>query len=162
MDEKNKTTEIERKFLVQPGYLPPDFPSAGQRMVQGYVPTSNQTAVRVRIAGDAAWLTLKTPRVSLSRREFEYEIPVEEAIDILELLCTHRVEKIRTLVEHQGDTWEVDVFSGRNEGLVLAEIELPAEDSSFESPDWLGAEVSFDPKYTNSALSRDPFSTWQR
>lgn len=162
MDEKHKTTEIERKFLVQPGYLPPDFPKSGIRMVQGYVPTSNQTAVRVRIAGDAAWLTLKTPRVSLSRREFEYEIPVDEATDILELLCTHSVEKIRTLVEHQGHTWEVDVFSGLNVGLMLAEIELPSEDTAFEPPSWLGAEVSFDPKYTNSALSRDPFSSWDR
>jgi len=160
MDEKHKTTEIERKFLVQPGFLPPGFPEAGQRMIQGYVPTSNETAVRVRLAGDAAWLTLKTPRVGLSRREFEYPIPVDEATDILELLCMHTVEKIRTNIEYEGHTWEIDVFSGKNEGLVLAEIELPTEDTSFDAPDWLGAEVSFDPKYTNSALSREPFLSW--
>jgi len=162
MDAKDKTTEIERKFLVAPGYLPPGYPASGVRMVQGYVPTSNETAVRVRIAGDTAWLTLKTPRVELTRREFEYEIPVVEAADILELLCSHRVEKTRTNVEHAGHTWEIDVFAGANEGLVLAEIELPSESTAFERPEWLGEEVSFDPRYTNSALSRDPFGTWDR
>lgn len=157
MDGKDKTVEIERKFLVKEGWRPP---GEGVRMRQGYVPTSNRSAVRVRIAGDRAWLTLKTPRVHISRREFEYEIPVDDAADMLELLCAKQVSKTRTRVDHAGHVWEVDVFEGDNEGLVIAEIELGSEEESFELPDWVGEDVSHDLRYANSALSERPYKTF--
>lgn len=152
MKEKDKrTTEIERKFLVREGWLPP---TKGVRMRQGYVPTANKSSVRVRIAGERAFLTLKTPRQGISRREFEYEVPVQEAEDMLDLLCTTELSKMRHLVEHAGHTWEVDVFSGANAGLVMAEVELDAEDAEVELPPWIAAEVSHDLRYTNSELAK--------
>jgi len=151
--------EIERKFLVNKallGALP-----VGQRLCQGYIPTSNSSTVRVRIAGDQAFLTLKGPSQVVTRSEFEYPIPLVEAEAMLQELCeSSRIEKTRYLLEHEGHTWELDVFADSNEGLLVAELELEDENEAFARPPWLGEEVSHDPRYFNSNLVKQPFATW--
>jgi adenylate cyclase len=153
------TVEIERKFLV------PDrrFLSGleGERLTQGYIASTERATVRVRIGGTRAWLTLKGRTEGISRREFEYEIPLAHAEACIADLCTGPViDKTRYRVAHNAHVWEVDVFHGDNEGLVLAEIELTREDECFECPSWLGAEVSGDPRYYNSNLARRPYRSW--
>ena len=147
--------EIERKFLVTS-----DAWRASVRraipMAQGYVRSLDAT-VRVRIAGDEAFLTLKGRTTGVSRSEWEYPIPVTDARQMLDELCGGgQVIKTRHEVEHAGFVWEVDVFEGENTGLVMAEIELPSEDATFNLPVWAGEEVSGDARYYNSALAREP------
>lgn len=151
--------EIERKFLVRSGaWLPSDD---GRHMAQGYVVTGPPVSVRVRIAGDAGFLTLKKDRGEGVRSEFEYQIPLDEAEQMLTELCGDRVvEKTRYRQLHEGHLWEVDVFHGANAGLIVAEIELDRLDSAFSRPPWLGAEVTADRRYLNSCLAVAPFTTW--
>lgn len=145
--------EIERKFLVvQPL---PDW--EGDRIVQGMLALTPN--VRVRVRGERGYLTVKGPQQGITRPEWEYEIPVLDALEMLDL-CTLKVEKTRYEVEHAGHLWEVDVFEGVNKGLIVAEIELSSENETFERPSWLGAEVSDDPRYLNTNLAKAPFSTW--
>ena len=147
--------EIERKFLVDTSKLP-TLPK-GQIMKQGYIPTQGIT-VRARISDDQAFLTLKGRATGLSRSEFEYPIPVEDAQQILNELCTHPlIEKTRYLIPYGDHTWELDIFEGDNQGLVVAEIELSSENESFEKPEWITKEVSYDTKYRNSNLIAHPF-----
>ncbi|TKG90378.1 CYTH domain-containing protein [Puteibacter caeruleilacunae] len=150
-------TEIERKFLINHNKSIPF--GKGVKMVQAYLCADKSRTVRVRIAGDQGFLTIKGPTQGVSRKEFEYEIPVAEAIELLPL-CDAVVEKIRHCISYQGKVWEVDVFSGDNDGLILAEIELSSEDEKFELPEWIGEEVSGDKRYFNSYLSRIPFKNW--
>lgn len=151
--------EIERKFLVRPGWLP-DTP--GVPYVQGYLTAAGEVTVRARIAGDRAFLTLKTPSRGLVRDEYEYEIPLADAQDMLMTLAAGRiVAKNRHFVEYGGFTWEVDVFKGANAGLVLAEIELDAAERQFPLPDWAGDEVSDDVRYRNRYLAGNPYSAWK-
>jgi len=150
--------EIERKFLVcgQPwrGH-------AGRRMVQGYVPAARGTW-RVRMAADAAWLTVKGPSSGCVRHEFEYAIPVEDARQMLDLFAERPlIEKTRYAIPCGASDWVVDVFHGANEGLVLAEIELEHPEAPFERPPWLGREVSLDRRYTNACLARQPWPEWR-
>ena len=150
--------EIERKFLVDTSKLP-TLPK-GHIMKQGYIPTQGIT-VRARISDDQAFLTLKGRATGLSRSEFEYPIPIEDAQQILDELCAHPlIEKIRYLIPYGDHTWELDIFEGANEGLVVAEIELSSEDEEFKLPIWTTEEVSHDTKYRNSNLIRHPFSNW--
>lgn len=151
-------TEIERKFLVKTELW--TRPERGTRFVQGYLVTSGRSSVRVRIAEDHAFITIKGRTVGISRSEFEYEIPVGEAEELLALSETPLIDKIRYLVEHEGHTFEVDVFAGENAGLVVAEIELASEAESFTRPSWLGREVSFDRRFANSSLARVPYGRW--
>ena len=152
--------EIERKFLVNTSKLP--TLSKGHIMKQGYIPTQGIT-VRARISNDKAFLTLKGRATGLSRSEFEYPIPVEDAQQILNELCAHPlIEKTRYLIPYGKHTWELDIFEGENEGLIVAEIELSHEDESFEKPQWITQEVSYDTKYRNSNLINHPFSTWSK
>lgn len=152
-------TEIERKFLVnsdawrdgQPGVL----------LQQGYLSRDPDRTVRVRVAGDAAFLTIKGRSEGISRVEFEYPVPVEDARALLALCLPPLIEKRRHEVRHGGHVWEIDEFLGANAGLIVAELELPAEDTAFEHPSWLGREVSDDPRYYNSNLSQVPFSAWE-
>jgi CYTH domain-containing protein len=117
--------------------------------------------VRVRIEGGRAVLTIKGKTTGASRGEWEYDIPVADATELLDGLCEQpQVEKIRHRIEHAGHTWEVDEFLGLNAGLVVAEIELGAEDEAFEKPDWIGVEVTGDKRYYNSSLIRQPYSQW--
>ena len=151
--------EIERKFLVaDTAFL---ALLEGERLTQGYIASTDRATVRVRIAGTRAWLTLKGRTEGFSRREFEYQIPLAHAeVCIAELCAGPVIDKTRYRVAHNAHTWEVDVFHGDNEGLVLAEIELAREDECFECPAWLGVEVSGDPRYYNSNLAKRPYRHW--
>ncbi len=152
--------EIERKFLVNTVNLP--SLSNGHSIKQGYVPTHGAT-VRVRIRDEEAYLTLKGKVAGISRSEFEYAIPVKDAKQMLDELCTHPIiEKTRYLISYKGHIWELDVFEGYNKGLIVAEIELESEDESFEKPKWVTEEVSYDRKYRNSNLISNPYCIWNK
>jgi len=150
--------EIERKFLVDTRKWKPTF--EGTRLVQAYLSIDPNPTVRVRIAGIKAFLTIKGRSKTISRPEFEYEIPVNEAQEMMKLAISYPVEKIRYKIMHEGFLWEVDVFSGKNEGLVVAELELESENQVFPRPYWLLEEVSGDRRYYNSYLSQHPFQEW--
>lgn len=151
--------EIERKFLIdleKIGSL-----NDGTIIKQGYISTKDNTVVRVRLAGSKAYLTLKGENKGVTRLEFEYEIPVGDALEMIDALCNGPVvEKARYLVVHSGHTWEVDIFDGDNKGLVVAEIELESEDEAFDLPHWVTTEVSGDVRYYNSSLLDNPFKNW--
>ena len=153
-------TEIERKFLVVS-----DAWRAGARGTlyrQGYLCTTPERTVRVRVAGEKGYLTIKGIRTGLSRAEFEYSIPQDEAQAMLDGLCLKPlIEKTRYRVEHGGLVWEVDEFAGENAGLVIAEVEIEREDQDVPLPAWVGEEVSTDARYTNAHLAEHPFSTWR-
>jgi len=151
--------EIERKFLVKSGWLPE---TPGTRYIQGYLVSGRDGAtVRVRVAGKRAYLTVKGPSEGAKRLEFEYPVPVEDARLMLKALAKGSIiEKFRHLVEHAGHTWEVDVFQGENEGLVVAELELKHLEEPVMLPDWVRAEVTEDRRYANAYLSRYPYREW--
>lgn len=152
--------EIERKFLVDTGRLGPL--ADGEEIRQGFIPTANLTAVRVRISGAMAWLTLKGANTGPRRSEFEYRIPPGDAQQILDELCTGPVlSKIRYRRQYREHLWEIDVFEGDNAGLVVAEVELASETDSPELPDWVTEEVTGDPRYYNVNLCNNPFSRWK-
>jgi CYTH domain-containing protein len=131
-------------------------------MRQGYLVADAVRTVRVRIEGERAVITIKGKSTGASRGEWEYEIPVADATELLDGLCEQpQVEKIRHRIEHAGHTWEVDEFLGLNAGLVVAEIELDAEDEAFDKPDWIGQEVTGEKRYYNSSLIRHPYSQWR-
>jgi adenylate cyclase len=152
--------EIERKFLVRSdGWK---NLAQGTRLRQGYLASSQNATVRIRSAGDVGFLTIKGTRIGITRREYEYEIPVAEADAMIEAMCRRRtVEKTRYRVEHEGVVWEVDEFHGANAGLVTAEVELEREDQPFSKPEWIGKEVSMDVRYANSALAVRPYRDWR-
>jgi len=152
--------EIERKFLVTGDAWRAG--AIGTSFRQGYLPSAPGCSVRVRVADDQAWLALKGDTHGLSRAEYEYRIPVDEAVEIMHILCRQPlIEKTRYLVDYHGMTWEVDVFAGANDGLVVAEIELDSETQAFDRPDWLGTEVTGDPRYYNACLALEPYSSWK-
>jgi len=152
--------EIERKFLVVDDSWREAVP-AGIRYRQGYLGTDSGSTVRVRVSGERAWLTIKSAVVGLTRREYEYEIPTKDAHAILEELCSKPlIEKTRFVVEHHGHSWEIDVFEGDNAGLIVAEVELEAEDEAFVLPAWAGEDVSGDARYYNQRLAEHPYSRW--
>lgn len=150
--------EIERKFLVS-GEFRQDSPES-YRIMQGYICSDPDRTVRVRVRGDKGFLTIKGrgSEDGLSRYEWEKEIPVTEAAELMALCGAGVIDKTRYLVPFGKHTYEVDVFHGANEGLVLAEIELSDEQEAFEKPSWLGEEVTGDVRYYNSMLSLHPFS----
>ena len=151
--------EIERKFLIQ-GEGWRDL-ALGTVYRQGYLATGSERTVRVRIAGDSAYLTIKGVSVGISRSEFEYEIPIADAAQMLDTLCDRPlIEKTRYKISHQGTLWEVDEFSGENQGLIVAEVELTDPAQNFALPDWIGQEVSDDSRYFNSNLVKHPFKDW--
>lgn len=154
-------SEIERKFLVNLDQIP--LPSNGIEIKQGYLPLSEnvKTAVRVRVKGEEAFLTIKGENKGATRQEFEYTIPVSEALELLEELC-HKplIEKTRYEISVDKHIWEIDIFHGDNKGLVVAEIELAAENDQFERPNWLTEEVTDDPRYYNSNLLQEPYKNW--
>jgi adenylate cyclase len=151
--------EIERKFLVKNEswrFVAGD----GLACRQGYLDSGTGNTVRVRIIGDEAFLTIKGATTGITRSEFEYEIPVDDAHALLKQCDGRIVEKTRYFIGHGGMIWELDVFSGENAGLIMAEIELETEHQLFELPPWAGEEVSGDPRYYNGYLARHPFSEW--
>jgi adenylate cyclase len=158
-------TEIERKFLLaDDGWKP--LADAGVVIRQGYLNTSSpnhqgKSSVRVRIAGEHANLNIKGATLGVTRQEYEYPIPLADASELLDTLADGPlIEKTRYHVRHGTHTWEIDVFAGDNQGLVVAEIELAAADEGFERPSWLGEEVSDDPRYYNVCLVKHPFKDW--
>ena len=150
--------EIERKFLVNRDLFKPT--SEGDYIAQGYLSSTPERTVRVRIKNNRGYLTVKGKNTGISRSEFEYAIPVNDAKELLELCEPSIIIKRRYNINFNGSKWEVDVFEGDNEGLIVAEIELASEDESFSKPDWIGEEVSFDVRYYNSHLSKQPFKSW--
>ena len=152
--------EIERKFLLrdESWRLQAD---AGTTMRQGYLSNNAKSSIRVRISGEQANLNIKSSTPGTVRREYEYPIPVAEAEELLADLCHELlIEKIRYHVDVSGFTWEIDVFSGVNQGLIVAEIELDEIDQDFPRPSWLGREVSDEIRYYNSHLAGYPYSQW--
>ena len=151
--------EIERKFLVVgDGWR---AGATGTPYRQGFLSTDPRRTVRVRVVGELGFLTIKGMTVGARRTEHEYEIPLADAEQMLDELCEHPlIEKVRYTRRIGGHTWEIDVFEGRNEGLVVAEIELEHEDELFETPDWVGDEVTSDPRYFNANLVKSPFCNW--
>lgn len=151
--------EIERKFLVKGDAW--KAAAVGVLYRQAYLSTDKARTVRVRIAGERAFLTVKGLATGLARAEFEYEIPLADAAAMLDQLClTPLIEKRRYTVAYQGLSWEIDEFLGANLGLVVAEVELDSADQAIDLPDWVGREVSDDPRYFNSSLIARPFSSW--
>jgi CYTH domain-containing protein len=153
-------TEIERKFLVKQGAW---RDASATRYRQGYLSTVKERTVRVRTISDKAYLTIKGITVGASRTEFEYEIPIVDAEEMLDNLCEKPlIEKNRYMVEVGALTWEVDEFFGENEGLIIAEIELQSEDQPFDKPDWVTEEVTADPRYYNANLINHPYNRWKK
>jgi adenylate cyclase len=150
--------EIERKFLLADDSWRDGRP--GVRIAQGYLSQDPDRTVRVRVAGENGWLTIKGRSEGITRAEFEYPIPLEEAKSLLELCLPSVIDKTRFLVPFGGHDWEIDVFHGENNGLVVAEVELSDASVSPEMPPWAGAEVSSDPRYFNSSLAANPYVKW--
>lgn len=151
--------EIERKFLVDLKKW--DKNGIAIKMEQGYLAIEDKKVVRVRVAGNHSYLTIKGNLKGITRDEFEYEIPLNDAKQMLEMCIGNTIQKTRYVEEINGKVWEVDVFEGLNIGLVVAEIELYSEDEVFLKPDWILDEVSSDVRYYNFNLSQKPFSKWQ-
>ncbi len=152
-------TEIEKKFLLAgDGW---QQLARGIAYRQGYLCSQKERTVRVRTIEDKGFLTVKGVSVGATRLEYEYEIPVEDANDLLDELCEKPIiEKKRYKIEYRGFVWEVDEFFGENRGLVVAEIELEREDQQFDKPDWIGNEVTDDQRYFNSNLFKTPYTSW--
>lgn len=154
-------TEIERKFLVTDETWR-EAVSKSSFYRQGYLASSDGASVRVRVADDKAYLNIKSMTLGISRHEFEYVIPVTDAEEMLDELCVGpKIEKTRHFVDHGDHTWEVDVFEGDNEGLVVAEIELGSEEEAFAKPSWAGKEVSHEERYYNVCLVKHPYKQWK-
>jgi adenylate cyclase len=158
-------TEIERKFLLANDDWRAQA-DAGTQMRQGYLSSGpanseQKASVRVRIVGEHANLNIKSATLGVTRQEYEYPIPLSDANELLNSLADGPlIEKTRYHVGHGKHTWEIDVFAGDNQGLVVAEIELGSEDEQFERPTWVGEEVSDDPRYYNVCLVKHPFKDW--
>lgn len=156
--------EIERKFLVATDAWRFDARGErreGVRFRQGYLPGTDAATVRVRLEGERGVLTIKARGDGLARLEYEYTIPTQDAVELLDKVCTQpQIDKIRYRVNVGEHVWEVDEFLGDNAGLVVAEVELDAEDERFTLPEWVGAEVTDDPRYLNVNLARHPFRAW--
>ena len=153
-------TEIERKFLLASDDWRTEVEES-IRLVQGYLSRGEQSAVRVRIKGDTAQLNIKQTSDGISRLEYEYPVPLDDAREILDRVALRPlIDKTRHHVHRGAHLWEIDEFHGDNAGLIIAEIELTDPNESFERPAWLGQEVSDDPRYYNSRLSEFPYSQW--
>jgi adenylate cyclase len=156
--------EIERKFLVTgtPWKTSNGRLRRGTPIMQGYLSASKDMAIRVRLAGKDAWITVKGAARDIARLEFEYKIPATDAKAILTTLAKATLTKTRYKIRWKSHIWDVDVFEGLNAGLVIAEIELKSVREKFELPPWVSAEVTHDPRYLNSNLSQKPWSLWPR
>lgn len=153
--------EIERKFLL----VGDEWKklAKGTHYRQGYLNSVKERTVRIRTIDDAAFLTIKGITVGATRVEYEYPIPHADCTAMLDNLAERPIiEKRRYKIPFGGFTWEVDEFLGENDGLVVAEVELESEDQAFEKPSWVGAEVTGDPRYFNSNLVKNPYSTWKK
>ena len=151
--------EIERKYLIKDDTWRKD--ASGTTYRQGYLSTVKERTVRVRTIDDKGFLTIKGITIGATRREYEYEIPMADANEMLDELCEKPIiEKTRFKISHASLTWEIDEFAGVNQGLIVAEVELESEDQNINFPPWVGEEVSGDPRYFNSNLIANPFANW--
>lgn len=151
--------EIERKFLVKGDNW--RNLAVGTLYRQGYIPTAPGRTVRIRIAGDHGFITIKGDAKGISRAEFEYEIPIEDAMQLLDTLCEPPlIEKYRHKINFNGLVWEVDEFLGANQGLIIAEVELHDANQAIDRPDWIDQDVSHDSRYYNVNLAKHPFTQW--
>lgn len=144
--------EIERKFLVDKSKWELAKPNFGTRIIQGYILKSPEKTVRVRVSGETGFITIKGKTIGISRSEFEYEIPLEEAEKLLEEFCSEKIIKIRYELKYDEFVWEIDEFQSPNAGLILAEIELSNENERFTHPEWLDREVSGQLEYYNANM----------
>ncbi len=151
--------EIERKYLVTGDAWREG--ARGVRYTQGYISRDADRIVRIRRAGEKAFITIKGGVQGITRKEYEYSIPMADAEEMLKLCVGGVIDKTRTVVEYHGKHWEVDEFHGDNAGLIVAELELNREDEAFDLPPWIGADVSDDPRYFNSNLSEHPYKDWR-
>ena len=151
--------EIERKFLIKE--KPFSIAKRSLKINQGYIINEKSKVIRVREKGDDYFLTIKGNNIGISRLEYDFPISKEDAKELIFHFCkTTLIEKTRHYIEHKGHTWEVDEFHGKNNGLIVAEIELESEDEKFEKPDWVGEEVTQDDRYYNMNLAINPFTSW--
>jgi adenylate cyclase len=151
--------EIERKFLIKDDAW--RALAKGTQYRQGYLNSTKERTVRVRTINDKGFLTIKGITTGATRAEYEYEIPHAETVAMLDELCEKPlIEKNRYKIAFEGLIWEIDEFFGENQGLIVAEVELESEDQAFEKPEWIGEEVTGDPKYFNSNLILNPFAKW--
>ena len=152
--------EIEKKYLLTDNSWE-NFAVGRVALRQGYIAKSNDCLVRVRISDKKAWLTVKGKQVNFTRTEFEYQIPISDAEELLkEFSSQNQIVKTRFFLEYQGNEWIVDVFEGGNSGLMIAEIELESETVDYILPPWVGKDVTTDFRYTNSNLAENPFVEW--
>jgi CYTH domain-containing protein len=152
-------TEIERKFLVHGD----DWRngSTGVLCRQGYLLSNIECTIRVRVIGEQGYLTVKGKTSGITRPEYEYAIPAADAEAILDTMCARLlVEKLRYTIPHAGATWEIDEFLNENKGLIVAEVELESAEQSIEMPPWIGQEISYDPRYLNVNLAKQPYTFW--
>jgi adenylate cyclase len=151
--------EIERKFLVKAdGWR---FLAKGTSYRQGYLSSAKERTVRIRTIGDKAFLTIKGLTVGATRAEYEYEIPLADCNAMLDTLAEKPIiDKKRYTIPFNGFTWEIDEFFGDNAGLIVAEVEIESEGQSFQKPEWVGEEVTGDPRYFNSSLVKNPYTRW--
>ncbi len=153
--------EIERKFLVNKSIWDNIKKPEGNHIIQAYIYTSIEKTIRVRITKGKGFLTIKGKTEGIARTEYEYEIPVSDAKNLITNFSGPSIDKIRYAIPVNNHIWEVDVFLGNNKGLLVAEIELKTEDEVFEKPSWIGKEVSHDKRYYNASLESNPFSNWK-
>jgi adenylate cyclase len=152
--------EIERKFLVNHAEWNRTVKPQGKTIIQSYLSTNPEKTIRVRVYGEKGFITVKGKAKGLTRPEFEYEIPLKDAKEMINLFSEVSIEKKRYEIKLDNHIWEVDVFEGNNTGLIIAEIELNSENENFNTPNWITEEVSNDVKYFNSNLQKNPFCNW--
>jgi adenylate cyclase len=153
-------TEIEHKYLVNTDIWKNIIPDKSVEIRQAYLQTDPEKTIRIRTKGKSGFITIKGKTVGASRLEFEYEIPIADANELINKFCSNLIEKTRHIVIHDNKTWEVDEFKGLNEGLIVAEIELTSEDEKYLIPNWVDKNVTDDLRYANSNLTIKPFKTW--
>jgi len=157
---RNMAIEIEHKFLLTNDAWRV-LASSSVIYKQGYLSSQATSSIRVRISAEKAWLNIKSATIGTQRQEYEYEIPLADANEILLSLCAKPIiEKTRYFVNNNGNIWEIDEFYGDNQGLIVAEIELPCVDTVFQKPHWIGEEVTHDKRYYNNNLATHPYSQW--
>lgn len=153
--------EIERKFLVKSDHWQTGIVRT-RSIKQGYLANTDECSIRVRVSGQDGYISVKSAGLDIARKEYEYPIPLSDADEMLDRFCGgNKIEKIRHHIEYMGHEWEVDVFEGDNQGLVVAEVELGTVDEEVSLPGWIGIEVSGDPRYLNSNLATAPFNQWK-
>ena len=154
--------EIEKKYLVNKSAWNRVTKDERHFIKQGYIVNEPGKTIRIRLKDDKGFITIKGLSKGASRPEFEYEIPGEDAKELIDKFCSSGTSKIRNIIKYKGKIWEVDEFLEENEGLIVAEIELKNEDEIFDLPEWIDKEVTAEEKYFNSNLSVRPFKTWQQ